>query len=107
MVETAEEIKKLYLEYENQNIEMPKSYIEKINENEVIKEIVNNAIHNEELKQKIENIYENYKEIISMDSMQSFVYGYSLRSKTDSRSIFDKKWECLRLAFLCFYYIIN
>lgn len=28
---------------------------------EMIKEIVNNAIHNEEIKQKLDNIYENYK----------------------------------------------
>ena len=87
----AEDINNLYFEYANQNIEMPKSYFDKINENEMIKEIVNNAIHNEEIKQKLDNIYENYKEIISMDSMHSFAYGYSLRSKTDSRSIFDKK----------------
>ena len=57
----------------------------------MIKEIVSNAIHSEELKQKLDNVYENYKEIISMDSMQSFAYGYSLRSKADSRGIPNKK----------------
>ena len=87
----AEDINNLYLEYANQNIEMPKSYFDKINETEMIKEIVSNAIHSEELKQKLDNIYENYKEIISMDSMQSFAYGYSLRSKADSRGIPNKK----------------
>ena len=87
----AEDINNLYFEYANQNIEMPKSYFDKINENEMIKELVRNAIHNEEIKQKLDNIYENYKEITCIDSMQSFAYGYSLRSKTDSRSIFDKK----------------
>ncbi len=87
----AEDINNLYLEYANQNIEMPKSYFDKINENEMIKEIVSNAIHSEELKQKLDNVYENYKEIISMDSMQSFAYGYSLRSKADSRGIPNKK----------------
>ena len=103
----AEDINNLYFEYANQNIEMPKSYFDKINENEMIKEIVNNAIHNEEIKQKLENIYENYKEISYIDSMQSFAYGYSLRSKTNSRGISNKKWECWRLAFTRFYYIID
>lgn len=87
----AEDINNLYFEYANQNIEMPKSYFDRINENEMIKEIVNNAIHNEEIKQKLENIYENYKEISYIDSMQSFAYGYSLRSKTNSRGISNKK----------------
>lgn len=87
----AEDINNLYLEYANQNIEMPKSYFDKINETEMIKEIINNAIHNIEIKQKLDNVYENYKEIISMDSMQSFAYGYSLRSKADGRGIPNKK----------------
>lgn len=87
----AEDINNLYFEYANQNIEMPKSYFDKINENEMIKEIVNNAIHNEEIKQKLESIYENYKEISYIDSMQSFAYGYSLRSKADGRGIPNKK----------------
>ena len=50
-----------------------------------------NKALDEEIKQKLESIYENYKEIISMDSMQSFAYGYSLRSKADSRGIPNKK----------------
>lgn len=87
----AEDINNLYFEYANQNIEMPKSYFDKINENEMIKELVRNAIHNEEIKQKLDNIYENYKEISYIDSMQSFAYGYSLRSKTNSRGIPNKK----------------
>lgn len=103
----AEDINNLYLEYANQNIEMPKNYFDKINENEMIKELVRNAIHNEEIKQKLDNIYENYKEITCIDSMQSFAYGYSLRSKADSRGIPNKKWECWWLAFPRFYYIIN
>lgn len=87
----AEEIRKLYLQYANQNIEMPKSYFDKINETEMLKDIVNNAIHSEEIKQKLENIYQNYKDIIGMDSMETFVYGYAMRSKADSRGIPNKK----------------
>ena len=53
--------------------------------------LVSNAIHNAEIKQKLESIYQNYKEISYIDSMQSFAYGYSLRSKVDSRGILNKK----------------
>lgn len=87
----AEEIKKLYLEYASQNIDMPKSYFDKINETEMLKDIVNNAIHSEETKEKLESIYQNYKDIISIDSMQTFIYGYALRCKTNSRNVLNKK----------------
>ena len=76
----AEEIRKLYLQYANQNIEMPKSYFDKINETEMLKDIVNNAIHSEEIKQKLENIYQNYKDIIGMDSMETRMLTISIPS---------------------------
>ena len=103
----AEDINNLYLEYANQNIEMPKSYYEKSHETELLKTIVRNATNNEDIQQKLENIYENYKDMSTIDSMQSFAYGYSLRSKANSRGILNKKWECWRLAFPRFYYIID
>ena len=53
----AEDINNLYLEYANQNIEMPKSYFDKINENEMIKEEnSSDYIKLEELQKKIDEL---------------------------------------------------
>ena len=53
----AEDINNLYFEYANQNIEMPKSYFDKINENEMIKEEnSSDYIKLEELQKKIDEL---------------------------------------------------
>lgn len=92
-METTEEIKNLYLEYATQNIEMPKEYYKISHTTELLKEELQ-KVSNEEVIQKLEKIYEGYKQLASIDCEQCFVYGYSLGTRLTAESFINKKWEC-------------
>ena len=89
-MEATEEIKNLYLEYATQNIEMPKEYYKISEKTELLKEEIR-KVSNEEIRQKLDEIYEGHKEMTSIDCEQCFIYGYSLGTRLTAESFINKK----------------
>lgn len=89
MLEKIEEIKKLYLEYVNQNIKMPKEYHKIGADIELLKEELQ-KIFDKEIIQKLNRIYEGYDEMTEIDCEQCFIYGYSLGTRLTAESFINK-----------------